>query len=271
MAIIYIGDGKYIGLSADVKPTTGVTVNSIFKETDTRRWFIFNGTLWNLFDVSSARPIIYGDQNNNFGAFYQDIGEIASPSSPAANVGRLFFDMADEHFKIKKSDGTVKDFEAAASGAGIQKGGIVQFSGTGAQTVFTITHELGVTPDFISVEAGSDDARGEFTRTKDATNITITYAIAPPSGTNNVKFEWGAASTNAAVPGFTATSLNTLENKTYQNALFNTYTDFVEQASAPADPSANRSRIYMKEIDANNEGLFARVRKNGGFVEVQIF
>ena len=65
-----------------------------------------------------AASVIHNDQNNNFGAFYQDIVEIAAPTAPAANTGRLFFDSADEHLKIKKSDTTLVDLEAVGAGGG---------------------------------------------------------------------------------------------------------------------------------------------------------
>lgn len=235
---------------------------------------IANAKLLQITDKAKLHSsILYSDVDNSLGAHYLDIVEIGAPTAPAANTVRMYFDSADEHVKAKVSSGSIVDLFSTGGGgsSGINAGGVAQFNGTGSQTQFTIAHGLGVTPDFISVEAYSDDARGEFTRLKDATNITITYAIAPPSGTNNVKFVWGAAMTGAALPSFTPTTINTLENKTYQNALFNTYTDFIEQASAPANPSANRLRIYMKEIDVNNEGLFALVKKNGSFQELQIF
>jgi hypothetical protein len=66
------------------------------------------------------------------------------------------------------------------------------FSGNGSQTVFTIAHELVGTPKMAVVTAGSSDAKGDFYVTYDATNITVTYATAPPSGTNNVVLNWYA-------------------------------------------------------------------------------
>ncbi len=54
------------------------------------------------------------------------------------------------------------------------------------------------------------------------------------------------------------------------NSLLNTnYIDF-DQISAPANPSANHGRMYVKQIDANNDGVFIKIKKAGGFVEVQI-
>jgi len=63
-------------------------------------------------------------------------------------------------------------------------------SGDGTTTVFTIAHGLNETPIVANVWAESADANGDFyVSGKDGTNIEITYASAPPSGTNNLT--WG--------------------------------------------------------------------------------
>jgi hypothetical protein len=40
--------------------------------------------------------------------------------------------------------------------------------------------------------------------------------------------------------------------------------------SAPADPGAELGRLYFKQIDANNNGLFVKLKQAGSIVEVQI-
>jgi hypothetical protein len=40
--------------------------------------------------------------------------------------------------------------------------------------------------------------------------------------------------------------------------------------SAPANPSADDGRLYVKTIDSNNDGIFIKIKKAGAFVEVQI-
>lgn len=40
--------------------------------------------------------------------------------------------------------------------------------------------------------------------------------------------------------------------------------------TAPGNPAANDGRIYTKQIDANNDGVFCKIKKAGGFVEIQI-
>lgn len=82
-------------------------------------------------------------------------------------------------------------------------GGSVLHSGDGSTTVFTIPHGMSTTPTTISVEPASAAANANpFTRTVDATNITITYTVAPASGTNNLAYFWmasDASSTNGSM------------------------------------------------------------------------
>jgi len=40
--------------------------------------------------------------------------------------------------------------------------------------------------------------------------------------------------------------------------------------TTPSNPATGAARIYVKTIDSNNDGVFTLIKKNGGFVEVQI-
>lgn len=42
----HIGNGEYIGLSTDTKPTTGIQLGYIARETDTGNRFVYDGTFW---------------------------------------------------------------------------------------------------------------------------------------------------------------------------------------------------------------------------------
>jgi glucose dehydrogenase len=44
----------------------------------------------------------------------------------------------------------------------------------------------------------------------------------------------------------------------------------IERIAAPADPATNNGRIYIKQVDANNDGIFIKIKKSGVFTEVQI-
>lgn len=81
------------------------------------------------------------------------------------------------------------------------KGNIATASGNGTAKIFTIPHGLTTTPATAIVKANSINAFGEFSTTIDATNITVTYQNAPPSGTNNLSFQWIAMDPAANAAG----------------------------------------------------------------------
>lgn len=59
--------------------------------------------------------IAYKDQNNDFGSFYQDFGNITTPGSPGSGKRRLYVDNSDTHLKVKTSSGGVVDLESSAT------------------------------------------------------------------------------------------------------------------------------------------------------------
>lgn len=40
--------------------------------------------------------------------------------------------------------------------------------------------------------------------------------------------------------------------------------------STPSNPAIDYSKVYVKPVDANNDGVFVLIKKNGDFVEVQL-
>lgn len=69
-----------------------------------------------------------------------------------------------------------------------ERTGTAQASGNGSGQVFTVPHNLGAT-----VYCGFIHCRSHsiaFTYSYDNTNFTVTFVSAPPSGTNNVLFDW---------------------------------------------------------------------------------
>ncbi|HEY8879200.1 MAG TPA: hypothetical protein VIN03_16650 [Roseateles sp.] len=60
----------------------------------------------------------------------------------------------------------------------------------GGQATYTIAHGLAGTPSFVCVQPKNTLSAALFFLTADATNITITYAVAPLSGT--LGFYWSA-------------------------------------------------------------------------------
>jgi hypothetical protein len=61
-------------------------------------------------------------------------------------------------------------------------------NGTGSQTLFQIAHGLGAQPTYAFCQCST--LTTAFTYTVDATNINVTFASAPPTGTGNVVIYW---------------------------------------------------------------------------------
>jgi hypothetical protein len=60
----------------------------------------------------------------------------------------------------------------------------------GSTTVFNIAHGIGTTPSTVFVECSTHT--GTFTRTKDSTNIVVTFGTAPSASPSTIKFDWRA-------------------------------------------------------------------------------
>jgi hypothetical protein len=73
-----------------------------------------------------------------------------------------------------------------------ENGGTYTASGNGSQTVFNIAHGLGDVPTDYRAEPLTADSRASRLLSADATNIIVTFDVAPPVGTNNVSFSWFA-------------------------------------------------------------------------------
>lgn len=77
--------------------------------------------------------------------------------------------------------------------------GKIAFNGTGAQTAFNIPHGItndagnGVIPTYYDANGIDAVSNAAKTVTATTTNIVVTYAAAPASGTNNVNLVWIAA------------------------------------------------------------------------------
>ena len=72
---------------------------------------------------------------------------------------------------------------------------------------------------------------------------------------------------NATVSSITQALLDAKADLTNPN--FPSYSD-IDIITIPSNPSADKGRIYLKQIDANNDGMFILIKKAGSFVEVQI-
>ena len=80
--------------------------------------------------------------------------------------------------------------------------------------------------------------------------------------------------TAGLLSGLTDTSFSSLaDNNFFQyngsNWINATYLDFAKIA-APADPGAEEGRLYLKEVNANNNALAVKIQKAGSIVEVEL-
>ena len=64
------------------------------------------------------------------------------------------------------------------------------FSGDGSVTQFQIPHGLSSEPSSWIVQPATDDGSDISHVTADGTNLTVNYASAPPSGTDNIELNW---------------------------------------------------------------------------------
>lgn len=62
---------------------------------------------------------------------------------------------------------------------------------------------------------------------------------------------------------------DTLTNKTLTTPIFDSYTD-LNRIAAPSDPGANVARIYHKQKDVDNDGIFAKYKVGGAITEVEL-
>jgi hypothetical protein len=145
--------------------------------------------------INNAVGVIVRD---NFGSIYgYDAGPYITEAGSSnrnvieGNEGHSW-QYPDRSFKLNIQKVGANTVVKGNRGYTTENSGIATFSGNGTTTTFTFAHGLAGTPKMAVVTAGSSDAKGDFYVTYDATNITVTYATAPPSGTNNVVLNWYA-------------------------------------------------------------------------------
>ena len=103
MALSYY-DYLITGLSTDTKPVlhpntgAGLSAGWFFVETNTSKQFLYDGVAW-----KESFGVNIPAMNHNFGAFFIDIAQIASPSSPSSGVRRIFVDSSDGKLKVRNS------------------------------------------------------------------------------------------------------------------------------------------------------------------------
>ena len=171
-----------------------------------------------------------------------EIGSVASPSDSTANGGGITLKGATDKTLIWDN---ANDNWTSNQDLNVSTGKVFKVNNVDTLTATA----LGTAVVGSSLTSTGTVATG----TWQATAVAKAYVAGSPSGDYV-----GSSDTQ------------TLTNKTITNgALGASYLD-ITRMSAPANPSANDGRLYVKQIDANNDGIFIKIKKAGGFVEVQV-
>lgn len=91
--------------------------------------------------------------------------------------------------KITSTNSLVKIIDKRV---GSSNRGIKTLSGDASNKVFNIPHGCFTTPVDYDARPITADAFGTYDLSADGTNIIVTYKIAPPGNTNNLKWKWSA-------------------------------------------------------------------------------
>ena len=154
----------------------------------------------------------------------------------------------------------------------------------GTANIDTLTADAGTVggADIVTVSANQTLTTKTLTSPRIGTNILDTNGnelivlTATGSAVNEITIANGATGNPASITasGETNTGIK-LSGKgtsgiTISNATANgAFLEFDTKA-APADPSAEMARLYLKEVDANNNALACKIQKAGAIVEVQL-
>ena len=193
--------GVLLGTSSDT------VVNKVVQTNDTRL-------------TDPRAPTTHATSHKTGGSDSIKLNELATPTAnvTALNTSTTFNGLAPmlNGLSTYYLDGTGGySVPAAASGlldTGTLVRGVTNKSGNGSTKVFTIAHGFSGTPVSYLVNATSVDAFGAFTIAVDDTNITLTYQVAPPTGTNNLTYSWlvmSSGSGSAAGETNTASTVGT--------------------------------------------------------------
>jgi len=145
---------------------------------------------------------------------------------------------------------------------GVQGSLYSQIAGTETLTNKTLTAPRIVNAGFIADANGAEQiifattasAVNELTITNGSTGVPATIAS---SGESNIGLRISGSGTGGVI--------------LHGGATKGSYLEFgVKQTTVPDDPSTELARMYLKEIDSNNNALAVKIQKAGAIVEVEI-
>ena len=192
--------------------TSQARSGSKFLATDTGDIYRYSGTEWRHIPTTGRTPSLDGLEGSIVGGGsltsllganlsltsgslsadrYED-SEARAAVSGEVNVDDLTSGFeSNDYVPIADGEGGV-DWgpQSGSGGSSTSVGFEATKSGDGSTTSFTISHSLGETPRSASVLASSEEASTDFwVSAKSATDITITYARAPVSGSGNLQYD----------------------------------------------------------------------------------
>jgi len=238
----------------------------------------------NTVTIGDALILLNSDES---GTPSHDSGHIIERGS-SANVGFIWDESSDEWAAINTSStGTEEGNVTISSYAGLQVGaltassllvgGVTAVTLTGTQTLtnktltaptinagtLNLMTALTVAND---IDVGAYEVKALKFESDQATG-TAPLTVASTTVVTNLNADLLDGVQGASYSQITGSE--TLTNKTLTAPILGTYMDFTK-ISAPSDPGTEVGRMYLKEIDANNNAVAIKVQKAGSIVEVEI-
>jgi hypothetical protein len=199
-AIVYTDQANTFGAFDQSFPTSRLRVG----DSDASHFYLFAGS-----NLAANRtitlPLLTGNDTAVMEAFTQTLTNktINTTDNSLTATSQATGDVLTNNGSkfVRKARGTALQVLRVNSGGtdveyaslDSERVGKHQANGNGSATVFNIAHGNGSTPTyaFISVaQSGTTNPAIDHSFTVDATNIVVTFASAPSSGTNNVVIYW---------------------------------------------------------------------------------
>ena len=173
-------------LAADTKPS-GYATNTLAYVVDTGDIFRYNGTSWALLNDGPSGTATL--TNKTINATNNTITDTSTAQGDILISNGTKFVRLARGSTNQVLQSTATSLQWATFNA--ENTGIATASGNGSTTVFNIAHSIGSTPTVYTANLLSHNNIG-ITVSATSTNIVVTCASAPPSGTGNVKIYWRA-------------------------------------------------------------------------------